>query len=414
MLALVIMMLCGTGMDSHEEAVLLHAQGQLAEIDGKVTECLQQLRQAHALAPGDEAIAFDLARVAMLHPALAEDNDTDDFLDLEPGNADSRVLAAYLLALKREVRAAKQQIDRALALDPAQPEAVSARGVLDAMRPGPDSGLLGLRLRVTTEYDSDVSLLPQDLPSDAQGWRANVDAGLRFTPARGVVRFDLNLDLQGRIHILDRDTLSPYDVLAGTGWFTLAWDPGPVSFTLNGVGAYVDAGEQEQSFLRQGYGLLEMRVPIETFAVGAFGMAGYRIFGFGNPIGDNDRTGLQGEAGLFGDWHGGPWAATARAGYITENARGTLQQVHGATAALSASVAGSDWSLGLALAYAYRDYLHNPLIRHDHVIEPALQGTYALSENFSLVGSYAFVTVQSLGPYTYNRHLVEGGVEALW
>jgi hypothetical protein len=203
-------------------------------------------------------------------------------------------------------------------------------------------------------------------------------------------------------------------VFAGTAWFKLAWDPGPLSFTLDGVGATTFAGETTRPFLSQGYALLEVRVPVQMFAVGAYGMAGFRDFGLQNPIGDNDRTGAQAQAGLFGDWRGGQWAATARAGYVAEQARGNLQKVQGMTVAVSGSYATGDWRAALALSYALRDYTDNPLTRHDHVIEPALQGAYLLTENFRVVASYTLMAVQSLAPYTYNRHLLEAGVEAAW
>lgn len=414
MVLLALFILCGANIDDHESAVLLHAQGLQAELNGQVDDTFKALRKAHALAPNDGDIAFDLARVAMLHPALTYDSDTDDFIALEPVNADARVLRAYLLALHREVHAAQKEIDEALALEPAHPEALAARTMLTGLHPGTDTGLLGLRLRLSGEFDSDVALLPQNVPTSAVGARTAVDAGLRWTPMRGQWRLDVNLDGRAAVHVNDRVILAPYDVFSGTGWATLTWDPGSWKVTLDAVGALVFAGEHSDPFLSDGYALLEVRKPLDAFAVGVYGLAGYRNYGLNNAPGANDRTGAYDEVGALGEWQEGSFAAAVRGGYLQENAAGDLQKVHGAIGAVVGRWTHPDWTVAAALTYTFRDYYQSPYNRHDNRVEPAVQATYTLSDRVHLVGSYVFFDVRSLEPYTYQRHLAELGVEATW
>ena len=406
---------------AQERAVLLHAQGLALAQDNDRAAALEALRSAHQLAPQDRDITFDLARVALESKSPQLTADTVDFMSSPATTADAKVLRAYILAIT-DTEAARRELEGALRLRPDHPEGLLARTMLEGLGApppppqAPEPRIWSARVRLFGEADTNVDLLPQSIPSHHQGWRLGVQGSGSVSPVtQDKLRWDIAADLRGAFHLNDRPDLALYDTAGGSAWTTLTWLPGPVVWATDIVGTLIYAGERAPFFMWDVYLQSQARLPLGNFAVGLYGLVGDRAFGLDNIAGSsNDRSGGHYEAGVLGEGHWGTLLASLRSGLLIEQAFGKEQQVLGNRSVALVRWAPAPVSLTALLAYEYRNYRSSSIKRVDNLLEPSFLAAYAINDTFQIVGTYLYVHNASVGPYTYDRHLVMLGAEARW
>ena len=399
--------------DNHEHAILLQAQASASELNGDPVHALELMRQAVQAAPSDINIAFDVARLSYARQDSNLPQDAAPFLRLTPETADQKLLRAYLLA-PADTAGARSQIDDVLRTTPNQSEALLMRDMLGRMVGQPGPSIVEARVMVGADADTNVALLPQDVPSQLQGTSIVADAALRVTPLRGTFQLDVVADVHADVYVNNRTNLKPYDVLSGTGWLSGIWAPGPATLTVDLVGTWVFAGEQSLYFMRDTYAQAELRKSANNFDFAIYALGGERDFGYGNQAGNNDRSGQHYELGVLGELPLGPVVLGLRLGGLTEQTHGSQQRVAGGRGILSARLAISRLMVALAMADELRDYYDSGYHRFDQRLEPNIRVGLALSDTFRLMASYVYIDNLSLKTFAYVRQLAELGLEARW
>ena len=416
--------LCGDEKDDPaEQATWLHAKALGRELDGNVAEALTVLRQAAILAPTDEDVSFDLARLSFQTKDARLWEDARNFLALTPSTADGRVLRAYLLAMRGDTEDALRETS---AMAGQSSEAEQLQLLLQRQNteappaPTTDNGkLFAARVAAGGEYDTNVLVLPSDANTTRPGGRVNLDAALQWQPIRGDSEFHMNATFRSGTHVNDRPDLAAFDteslaVLAGgqkrLGDLILYGDVEGTQLFINDFRA---------SFLRQV--LADAQVLYEVAPntrVGVYGNGGPRLFIDGNPTNGFNRNGAIWESGAMANWlqsQAGGFMAQGRVGWQGEYTAGNELRENGLTAL---ALAGYNWrglTAAALMGYQRRGYAQSSDDRQDNRLIPGARLAYALTEHVSGVGQYTFTqNLSTSSKFAYDRHLASIGVEALW
>lgn len=433
---------------------VLQAEALLAEQAGDHAKALALLREAYATAPGDGDIAFDLAHIALQHPDLAEPADYDNYIALEATTADQHVLRAYALATRDRLDEAREEARRALAMAPDNAEASS---LLDALSETPDpvgqQSAWALRAKLFGQYDTNVSVLPDQStsPGSGVGSSAIVDASalqrkaagigaeaeVRWTPVRGVTELSVAAGASFLGHITGRneDEVSLSDGAGGTTSTTRegssTYDYGTFDLsararftgerwltTIELAGSTVFIDDYNERFLTEGDLIASTGYAVgsaKAVRLGAYGIGAARSFGGSFR---DQRDGTRFEGGLTVDWQAlRSLGFGVRGGYQTEQTTLDIFTESGATGMLYGQARFGRFGALAALTYQHRDYATN-IGRVDNRLGPQVTLTYAVTDTFSVVGSYLFIHNSSsladvdAAAYDYNRHLVSLGLEA--
>jgi hypothetical protein len=406
-----------------EDAIYLHAACLEAELDQRMEDALRLCRLASESDPSDDVIAFDLARLAFENNSATLAQDATAFLLLPPASPDAHLLRAYILAGRGERTQAAEHVAEVLDLRPGDGEALKLQALVGIAprRPKKQDGpsALSLRLRTGIQYDTNVTVLPEDKPAQRKGTRSMTDGGIMLAgspggkPLVGGVFFSLGA------HLTARDVLATFDSASAmafgqVGGKLLFFD---YSFQLNGLMVLIDAIDNQSVFMR-GAGLqagLDLRLG-KAFKAGAYASAGLRDFDFQNADDTgNDRDGQQVQLGAKGLCR---MPASLRLGWKVnagiENAQGALQKVRTGRAELSVAYPLDPIEVEAALSYNYRNYFENPNGRRDNRLTPSIKATVLITPALGAQISYSYVRNKSIDQFQYQRQLAQLGVEAKW
>ncbi|MCC6807377.1 MAG: hypothetical protein IT381_08130 [Deltaproteobacteria bacterium] len=400
-----------------DEAEVAHAEGLLAETDGRVDEARRLLSRASELVPANVDFAFDLARVSFERklPTLA--TDISRFLTLEPKTAGQSLLRGYLLAMlrtkdgARATEDAKAAVQRSLALDPTNSEAQQLGVLLDKPPIGKRSRKnWALRAKIATEYDSNVTLIQDATPSDEGGLRLLLSGGVAWQPSFGETRLSLSVDLSGGIHLMHRDRLALFDFAQVLPRFSVD--------SRVGDNRLIAAAFISQVFLQgftrhfmQDFALVAeyRRIFGEVWQPGLYAGIGYRDFTTGdfNQPGPTDRDGLHTNVGLGLNFVRDDVVAHVRAGFQLENAAGAEQRELGPEADMLLRFTVSRFSFGATLAYMGRFYQRSSTMRVDQRVSAGFVASVTVTPWLFIDVDYRFV--RNVSPavvqFDYMRHL---------
>lgn len=416
-----------------EDPVVLHARGLGLIYDGKPSAGLPMLRRAHTLAPDDELIAFDLARMARKHGG--EPIDQRAVLEVRPTTAATRLLQAYVLLDNDDTEGATARVEAALVDEPEYGEALE---LLSILRPEASSSTpAGLeverrigkrepqrftgRLRLSGVIDSNVTVLP-DEASQQQGYRMQVDAAAMVNLVRGDFSADVGAALQYGPHLNDRNTdeieLANFDVLAAVALITMEHTTSVLVWDFDATAREVFLNGVDKQFMQSFGAQMSARMLAGSTQFGLYGFGGYRDFIDLNIENEpSNRDGVYAGGGAVLRWKGGSGlSAEIRAGYQTELADGANQYERGPLARLTLHWRWHDVTTRLVAAYMMRDYVHPDATvdRTDQRITPHLSVGYAITDWFGVRASYAMTRNISQDEFDYIRHLGKLGVEASW
>lgn len=404
-------------IEPRERAALLHADALEAELDGDVEQALRMLRTAHRLAPEDEMVAYDLARLAYETQSVSLIDDTDGFLRLQPTTPDSSLLRAYLWVERGDKKAALEQVNRVLALRPADTEAIGLRRLIAPPKSATATGArFAGRVRTAAEVDSNVTVTPEDQPTNLVGIRALVDGGLLYSIASQRWRADAGLFFSAGAHLRDRADLSLYDSGAAVGLLSGSYQLGAVLTRLDLSATEVLIDTFQAEFMREYRAGLETQYRLGAWSIGLYGAAGMRDFITGNAEGDDtDRDGLRVDAGALVQWKQSNLALIVRSGYLREGAEGSSQRQQGGRADVRVLFQRKPFLVVVGTTYEYRDFfLTESPRRTDHRIIPSAKIAFLITDALSIVGNYVFTRNQSQKAFRYQRHVGQLGVEARW
>ncbi|MEE8409309.1 MAG: hypothetical protein V3T05_06875 [Myxococcota bacterium] len=428
-----------------EDPVVLHARGLGLVFDGKPAAGLPLLRRAHTLAPDDELIAFDLARMARKHGG--EPIDQRAVLEVEPTTSATRLLQAYVLLDNGDTDGAVARVEAALAKEPDHAEALELLRILrpDAAvttpagleverrvsRQGPKQ-ITG-RLRLSGVLDSNITVIPDSAPSQQQGYRMQVDAAAMVNLARGDFSAAVGAAVRYGPHLKDRDVLKQFDLLAAVALVTVKHTTSVLVWDFDATASEVFLNGIDDHFMQDFGAQMSVRMLAGSVQFGLYGRSGYRDFvdrkEDGTATGQdavyilnaegtaNDRDAVYVSGGAVLHWKGGSGlSAELRAGYQTELADGENQYERGPVARLTLRWRRRDLSARLVAAYMLRDYVKRASDdeRTDHRITPQASLYYALTPWFGLRLAYAMTRNTSQDDFDYVRHLGKLGVEASW
>lgn len=404
--------------DAYEQATMLHAQGLGRELEGNKTEALRLLRQAGALAPTDEVINFDLARLSfeLKDPDMA--NDVKNFLALQPQTHDERVLRAYLLSSGGNLDAALKELQNTSI--PPDSEALALQRILQRQMsevvPPQEPGVVTARVLASIEYDSNVQVLPETDTSDSQGARVNVDGAVQWNPVRGKSELHVTGTLRTGTNLNNRGKLQQYDTESGALLVGGTLRPGPWTLYGDVEGTMIFISDFQDQYLRQIIVDLLALYDLAPCHLGLYGYGGGRTFVWANPNGQPlDRSGPLGEAGVVFDVTSGAWFVQARAGYQSEMASGSQLKERGPSVLLTGAYTREKLNAMVGLSYQYRDYWESSgPHRLDNRLVPTARLTWAFTPTWHAVASYAYFYNHSPSPYPYKRQLANLGVEAQW
>jgi hypothetical protein len=413
-----------------DDPVVLHAQGIGLVFDKQPERGLALMRRAHELAPANELMAFDLARMAREHGG--KDEDQRAVLAVEATTVSTRLLQAYVLLDAGDSDGAAVRLEAALQQEPEHREAAE---LLQILRPEATSETTaGLqiqrkvakreasrftgRVRTSAVVDSNVTVLPEDAPSQVTGYRAQVDAAALFNLARGDFSADAGAALLYAPHLNERDELGLYDMFAIVGLVTLEHTHRVLVWDLDATVREVFLDSFADHFMQDFSGQMTARMRFEAMELGLYGRGGYRDFIERNPEDESlDRDGIQVGGGLVLKWKGGGgWSADVRAGYQAELTDGDDMKEGGPEARVALRWRWRQLGVRLLLNYVMRDYGERAaaIERTDQRITPQLDVRYGFTDWLAVRAGYALTRNLSQDAYDYTRHLGQLGVEATW
>ena len=405
---------------SQQDPVVVHATGLESELDGNMDQALQLFRQAHRLSPEDEVIAYDLARLSFEQKSSLLEQDIAGFLKLEPTTPDSSLLRAYLLVNKGENDAARAQVNRVLAIRPGDPEALELAAVV-APPPKPTApprtSFVG-RFKTGMEYDTNVTLLPEDVGTLEAAARAFVEGALLFSFNPKSLRFDAGLIFSGSAYATNRTAVSEYEGGSATVFASLEPMLEALRLRFQAQATEVRIESFEQEFMQSFGGSAEISIKDERLEPGFYAGGGFRNF---IDADESGRDGPQGEVGLFATFRQRGLKVNLRVGGILEQATKEDQKVKGLRSRAALSYRLKDFTTALALAYEYRRHNNEDTEgestgrRIDQRIEPSLSLFYAFAQQrFVVSGTYAFGQNLSTKDFDYTRHRILSSVEVRW
>ncbi len=412
--------------DPGHAAMVHHAEALLLENDGNPNGALELLRQAHALAPNDPDIAFDLARVAQ-KSGLGRPDDVEPFLAMPAETTDARLLRALILGRRGERAGANEAALAVLADRPGDPAATTLARLLE---PGPTPKAWTLRAGMLGQYDTNVSVVGDEPGADAiAAPRAVLQVGGTYEAVKGLGLF---LTFQGAPHLERGPEIEPYDSgLLSLGATYLPELPGFVAsaqLALTQVTNDLFANRYMQEAFFRGQILRRL----DDVGIGAYLNLGYRDFTVPSlekksecdgKTCPTDRDGAVLGGGLRARFGTGPLELTGHAGYQLEPTQGDDQAERGPELALAAQMTVADLRLSGGAGVQLRDYWRtdynpDPKVddnRSDLRLGVSLGASYPVIEQVDLVLGYAFVrNFEDHDTFDYSRHLVQAGVEAAW
>ncbi|MBI3178496.1 MAG: hypothetical protein HYZ27_02470, partial [Deltaproteobacteria bacterium] len=398
------------------DPLVLHAEALALRLDGKLAEARQTLRRALALLPQSDLIAFDLAKLALSGANDAFDSDVAPFLDRAPATPDAHLLRAHILLRRGNRGEAATHLRATLDQRGDSVEALRLQHILAPVAAAPAAPTWSFRVGTGAQADSNVAVLPEDVPGPGTGVRAVFDGSATVRPVRGPVGLEATARANMASQLNDRDD-AMIDPLADIGTAALSarvnTKLGATSFTGELGGSQVMLDRFAETFMRDAGARLEIKaaLPVE---LGAYAGGAWRDFAFANSEDSAaDRDGPRVEGGLLVGQKLGPTRARARVGAQAELAQGSDQKEWGPQADLSLAVRAGELSVDVAFAYHMRDYFDATLERREHRLTPGLRLAYSFTD---LLGAYASYTLmKSLSEnYPFTRHLGAAGVFATW
>jgi hypothetical protein len=408
----------------------------LAETDGKPAEARDLLRQAHVAAPDEPLITFDLARVAS-KSSKADDADVRDFLAATPNTKDAKLLRAKIL---------KQQGDLAGARESMVEYHGDASGLAVSMTDGGGGkSIMSGRVRVGAQYDSNVTVLPDEgllvVVDDSggreklagiDGARALVLGSVEARPKLGPGELVVGLNAQTGPHVYNSEKLERYNATSfgAMGGYNVKLAGLDTSLQLNATQVFVDTVSER--YMASYAARLEALYPTSGLAMGVYAAFGLRdFFVEGDEDQDSDRDGPIVSGGFKARGKLGTVPVVALVGYQREQTEGDAQREGGLVVRLGSNQRMGPLGVALNVGWEQRIYSEvqsNPdfaegipaedqdlLARRDDRLTAGAGLTLELNDMLSLVTSYAYIRNNSSAKqYTYNRHLVQGGVEARW
>jgi hypothetical protein len=406
------------GADPGEQAVMLHARGVGRELEGKHEEALDLLRQAAALAPTDEDINFDLARLSYERRDPRLWDDARGFLALTPSTEDGRVLRAYLLRARGDAGAALAELRGSRGTEALQLQRILQRQNSTPTPPAQTPRDLGVRAAVSGEYDSNVQVLPDPLVpvTNGGGARLNADVAGQWQPLHGDTEVHVTATLRTGTHVNNRANLALYDtestaLLVGGQTQVDKW-----LLYADIEGSLVFVHDFRQTFMRQALGDALAVYDFGGLRAGVYGLGGPRHFyKFGAPVPpEYDRDGALWEGGATFDVFTERLLVTARAGWQGEHTAGPELREHGFSGLLTGRYAVGDATVSAMLAYQHRGYGQSTTGRVDDRFIPGARLAYRLAPGLQAVASYTYIDNRSVEAFQYKRHLANVGVEATW
>jgi hypothetical protein len=397
------------------DPVYRHGLALAAELDGDIDEAMGLLRAALADTPDDLAIAFDLARMHF-DSGKGTEADVEPFLDLPANSADSHLLRAYLHQRRGLLDRARADVVAALYLEPAHGEAQALAQKLGTA--APTARWWNASLGVSGQYDSNVTVLPEDSPSREAGGRLVVDGlvGARGR-ARTIDSFAL-FAVQQSLHGSPRDKLALYDSTLVSVSVGGAADVGPARLKLALAAAEVVIDDLAARFMDDVSASTETSLRLGPASAGVFARGGLRTFHTGNPEGEpGDRDGPRVDAGALVRGSLGPLRGELQGGWQGEFTEGSEQRERGWLGALRVQAKWQALAGRLALEYADRRYPDSAVVaggRHDRRLSGALDLAYEISSTYRVTAGYVYAKNKSNTPYAYRRNLATLGVEASW
>ncbi len=398
------------------DPLVLHAEALALRLDGKLDAAREAMRRALALSPQNELIAFDLAKMALSGVNETFDGDVAAFLAQTPTSTDAHLLRAHILLRRGGRAAAETDLNAALAQQSDNVEALRLQRALAPPAPASMASLWSFRVGTGAQVDSNVAVLPEDVPGPDAGVKGTFDGLLALKPTHRPLALDLALRLNLAAQVNDRDhkMIGP---LADVGTATLSararLATTSMAVTAELLGTQVMLDRFRESFLREGGAHLEV-VAVLPVELGLYASGAWRDFAFANREGQAaDRDGSRLEGGIMVGGKLGPARLKARAGVQAELAEGRDQKEWGPQGALSMGVSAAAFSVDASVAYHLRDYFAAAATRREHRLTPGLRLAYDVSDHLGAYTSYTFMTSLS-EQYPFTRHLGAAGVYAAW
>jgi hypothetical protein len=383
--------------DAKSDAAVLHARALLADDDDDRTGALELIREAHLADPDSELITYDLARLA-LESGHPEDRDNAPLLKAELHFEASRRLAVY--ALLRQGRSEDAEAAMAVAnFDSAEEREL--RDLLVVSRPT----TLVLEADVGTEYDTNVSLLPDSQGSHDAGTRMVVNTTAAWRPGK---HFELGVVGQLARHFNDRDVLSSYDYGVLSAVATVMGDVGPVSLTGDVTATIVTSNLLSDIFSTDASGRVAAQLGNVPGRPGIYGRAGYRNYVTGNSEGDGfDRDGALYGTGIVTDDAIGNWSYLVRAGALLEDAQGNEYRVRGLEAYGYVRYRIKSLLVAATMGATRRDYYTSSSGRLDTRLTPAIDTIYSFTTWLGATAGYAYThNASNSSEFRYDRHIL--------
>lgn len=417
------------------DPIIMHAEALEAELDQETSRALDKLREANALLPTDETIAFDLARVSFeaKNPKLAQD--VRPFLAMDPSTPDANLLRAYLHLAQGDEANAATYVGRVLQDRPSDPEALQLHALVGG---GPARGtkgaFLSARVQTACAFDSNVTVLPETETTHVSALRTSIGGDLFGGFPLGPLKLEVGGGFQLGAHVTERTQVDQYDAASARVFVSSRYvsDAMVLSLEFNDTNVFTDLVASH--FMHTYGGRLEARFLVGPVRLGLYGQGGFRDFIHGNlervpgSKGPEDRDGPRFEGGPVVTWRSGSLSLRFHAGAQAELAEGKNQRERGGVAGLLFRWHLDPITAGMGIAYEYRDYPENLLEdtapgaattatakhRVDQRLTPMVRGSWAMSKMFRLNVSYGLTRNISEDRFGYMRHLGQLGLEARW
>jgi len=404
-----------------DEPVVMHAAALDLELDGNIERALELLRAALELAPDEPMIAFDLARIAVEEDSDRFDDDVDAFMELEPDNDDARMLRAYILVRQGERQSAREQLNAMLTASPELGEATRLRDFVIHADAAAPTRWLAASLRVGVEADTNVTVVP-DVATYEEGVRVATQANVTVVPVRVPTELTVSLALKYAPHLNNRDVLEHFDIISAVGLVRARQKLGSLVLTAQLSGNEVAIGPKPEQFMKDLFGDIELRYPMDALQIAVFGRGGYRDFSPGspelfNPEGEvYDRDGWRTSLGILGDWSRGKVTVGARASFEAAETDGRWQRERGAEVGLYMRWRPFPWRAQAGVNWALRNFptTGGQTTRMDNRFTSSLSCSRMLHDNLGTFGSVMWIKNLSSQGFDYDRVLAQVGVLAQW
>lgn len=421
------------------DPLILHAQSQLAEADGNDAQALTLLQEAITKDPTHPYIAFDLARISLNSnsPSLAEDS--RPFLGLDLKDADSLLLRAYILEKLGQHSDAQDASSQALELDPQSNEArrlfsalekntpiswkpgeLAGQGTLEENAPEAPPPLYYMG-KVQSQFDSNVTLLPDTSGSRQSGYRMMVEGAAVYTPLRHRnVQADITGFAQYAAHVNNRSNLARYDIGTAMLLANLEFKAAQLFTSIQAM-SQLNCIDNLSAIFSNINGLrVESAIALDSDVRASVFVNGmYRNFVAHNKDDTSlDRDGPRAEAGTTLRIKFSHLTLGGHVAWQREQTSGRDLRENGLNARIYTDFHASIVDLQLAVFNESRFYQFSRNSsddkRRDQQLAAEINARIAVHRHVNLTAGYSMLRNFSTSTFDYTRHLGQLGVETTW